>query len=79
MKKAQGMSLTTLIIAAICLIVLVVMIIIFTGNINKWGTDVKSCVARGGKCLPNTCAIGTQTEIPNVCPSGQFCCVNILD
>ena len=79
MKKAQGISMTTIIVAAICLIVLVVIIIIFTGNINTWGSDVKSCQARGGnKCSTTECT-DKQTEIPNICPSNQYCCIDIRD
>jgi hypothetical protein len=79
MAKAQGISMTTLIIAAICLIVLVVLIIIFTGNLNKWGIDIKSCAARGGKSCSTQPCTPKQTEIPNVCPTNQYCCVDILD
>jgi hypothetical protein len=79
MTKAQSISMTTLIIAAICLIVLIVIIVIFTGNINQWGANVKTCVARGGNpCSTQKCT-DKQTEVPNICPSGQYCCIDIRD
>ncbi len=50
-KKAQGMSLNTVIIAIIVLVVLVVLVMIFTGYFGKVFTPgVQSCVARGGVC-----------------------------
>ena len=36
-KKAQGVSINTIIIAAIALIVLVVLVMIFTGRMGIWG------------------------------------------
>ncbi|MFC1686854.1 hypothetical protein ACFL0E_00670 [Nanoarchaeota archaeon] len=40
-KKGQGLSLTTIIVAAIALIVLVVLVMIFTGRIGIFGEGVK--------------------------------------
>jgi len=40
-RKAQGLSLNTIIIAAIVLIVLVVLWAIFTGRMGKFTTDLK--------------------------------------
>jgi hypothetical protein len=39
-KKAQGISINTIIIAAIALIVLVVLIAVFTGRIGIWGQNL---------------------------------------
>ena len=50
-KKAQGMSLNTVIIAIIVLVVLVVLVMIFTGYFGKIFTPgVQSCIARSGTC-----------------------------
>jgi len=60
MKKAQGLSLRTIIIAVIVLIVLVVLIVIFGSKIGSWTGSVKSCSASGGiadcssDCEPGT-------------------------
>ena len=43
MKKAQGLSLNVIIIAAIVLIVLIVLWAIFTGRIGSFTSDVKEC------------------------------------
>ena len=54
-KKAQGLSLNTIIIAIIVLVVLVVLVMIFTGYFGKIFTPgVQSCIARGGTCT-TTC------------------------
>ncbi|MBI2176623.1 hypothetical protein HYU40_04755 [Candidatus Woesearchaeota archaeon] len=50
-KKAQGMSLNTVIIAIIVLVVLVVLVMIFTGYFGKVFTPtVASCQSAGGTC-----------------------------
>ena len=49
-KKAQGLSMNVIIIAALGLIVLVIMVLIFTGQIGVFSKSV-SCEARGGECL----------------------------
>ncbi len=41
MKKAQGLSLNVIIIAAIALIVLVVLVAIFTGRMGEWTAGIK--------------------------------------
>ncbi len=53
-KKAQGMSLNTVIIAIIVLVVLVVLVMIFTGYFGKIFTpSVSSCGTQGGECVAN--------------------------
>ena len=49
-KKAQGMSMRTIVIAAIALLVLVVLIMIFTGRIGGFTKDLDSCAAQAGFC-----------------------------
>jgi uncharacterized membrane protein YqiK len=50
-KKAQGISINTIIIAAIALIVMVLLILIFTGNIRNFRTSAGACVNNGGTCV----------------------------
>ncbi len=47
MKKAQGLPITTIIIAALALVVFVVMFAIFTGRITIFGRGITEC---GGIC-----------------------------
>ena len=49
-KKSQGMPINTIIIAALALIVLVILIAIFTGQIGKTAQNLGSCITKGGKC-----------------------------
>lgn len=72
-KKAQGISINTIIIAAIALIVLVVLITIFTGNMGQWiknifkiqhsvceTTNVQGKTTLNGHWSPNPCPEGKQ-------------------
>lgn len=49
-KKAQGISLNVIIIAALALIVLLVVVLIFTGRIQIFGSTLASCDSKGGVC-----------------------------
>lgn len=48
MKKAQSISINTIVVAAIALLVLVVMIAIFGGRIRIFGQEARSCINQGG-------------------------------
>ena len=53
-KKAQSISINTIVVAAIALLVLVVMIAIFGGRIKIFGSEAWSCVNQGGvDCYPS--------------------------
>ncbi|MFH1850350.1 MAG: hypothetical protein ABH879_09315 [archaeon] len=83
--KAQGLSLTTIIIAAVALIVLVVLIAIFTGKINVWGDEytetagrysVKDCTLPGTQRRCETgpgCSTGG-VKVTGQCPDAGVCC-----
>jgi hypothetical protein len=58
--KAQGISINTIIVAAIALIVLIILIAVFTGRMGWWGRDITTA-QQGQLC---TSAIG---EEKNVC------------
>ena len=65
-KKAQGLSLHTIIIAIMVLIVLVVLVLIFTGKFGDFSAGLKlagTCESLGGTC-EITCIGGTaKTEV----------------
>ncbi|MBW3001723.1 hypothetical protein KY338_01015 [Candidatus Woesearchaeota archaeon] len=46
MKKAQGLPITTIIIAALALVVLVILFAIFTGRISIFGRGITECPGR---------------------------------
>ena len=50
MKKAQGLSMTTIVIAALALLVLVVLVLIFTGRLNLWGQGMDETNACQNYC-----------------------------
>ena len=55
-KKAQGNSITTIIIAAIALVVLVILVAIFTGKISWFVKETNKCESQSGICLEmDTC------------------------
>ncbi|MFC1728425.1 hypothetical protein ACFLZ7_03105 [Nanoarchaeota archaeon] len=49
-KKGVELSMNVIIIAAIALLVLVVLSVIFLGRIGTFGETASSCEAQGGKC-----------------------------
>ncbi len=53
-KKAQGMSLNVIIIAALGLLVLVVLAIIFTGRTGVFVKESDKCGYQGGRCVVAT-------------------------
>ncbi len=83
-KKAQGLSLNTIIIAIIVMIVLVVIIMVFTGYFGaKFTPGMTNCENNGGKCVfaseDEGCgydSFGSKlATISGTCPSKeQICC-----
>ena len=51
MKKAQGFSLKLIIVAVISLVVLIIMISMFTGELKIFGENIKDCSSKGGICV----------------------------
>lgn len=88
-NKAQGLSLTTIIIAIIVIVVLVVLVYIFTGGAGRFSKDAeeagrKICfLQEGGRCVKATeCEdsntskaekLGDHKEFPE-CGEGNVCC-----
>ena len=50
-KKAQSISINTIVIAAIALVVMVLLILIFTNNAGSFNQTVNSCIAQRGTCV----------------------------
>lgn len=51
MSKAQGLSINTIIIAAIALIVLVLIVLIVSGNLRNWNIGANDCTTNSGLCV----------------------------
>jgi hypothetical protein len=83
-KKGVEISMSTIIVAAIGLLVLVVLSAIFLGRAGKVGEQVADCEVQGGKCAENCGSIEDGTEdYPRANPllkcseEGQKCCIPI--
>lgn len=55
-SKAQGMPINIIIIAAISLLVLVILVIIFTGRTGVFTKESGNCVNNGGVCTTGDCS-----------------------
>ncbi len=78
-KKGQGISINVIIIAAIALLVLVVLSVIFLGRFDVFSRATKDCQGQGGTCVVGACPINKARFTAWVCPqtdSGaqQICC-----
>ena len=78
MSRKGDLTLNTIVIAALVLIVLVVLIMIFTGNMNKVLIKMgiiteETCSGLGGRFCENPCPDYELTEADDV-PAGKICC-----
>ena len=82
-KKAQGLSITTIIVAVIALVVLVVLVAIFTGRLGIFSTgvsEVGTCESFGGDCRASCLDEETRVFGPNcaeeegVAAGNNICC-----
>ena len=80
-KKAQGLSLNTIIIAVLVLIVLVILVLIFSGKMGSFRRGINAC---DGKCVSSASSCG-EDENPiylvncdddgdGKADSGNYCC-----
>lgn len=63
-RKAQGLSLNVIIVAAVGLLVLVILSVIFIGKMGGTSRDIDRCETKGGSCVVST---GSAAED---CPTG---------
>jgi len=83
MKKAQSLSMNTIVIAALALLVLVIVALITTGRISIFSRESADCKNQGGDCKPGiTCPEGWKLFGAGKCTvaSGepaQICCIPI--
>lgn len=61
-KKGQGISMETIVIAVIVVAVLVVLLLVFTGRINIFGVNLKSCAGSAGFCHDGCTGITSSTD-----------------
>ena len=84
MKKAQGISMNVIIIAAIARLVLVVLSVIFMGRMGEFGIQTADCQNKGGKCVSSGVSCGevgsVAADYPTPyagwkCSDGEHCCI----
>ncbi len=74
-KKAQGISINVIIIAAIAILVLVILAVIFLGYVQKWTGDVSDCENKGGQCFDEGSCPDGWAPLSNQCETeGSVCC-----
>ncbi len=82
-KKAQSLSLNTIIIAILAMIVLVILIFIVVRNVQNLNDTTDSCYQKGGDCKDEVdgCDPGIEIEIRNVkdCASDEICCMPLFN
>tara|TARA_B100002003_G_C13823909_1_gene405425 strand:+ start:380 stop:652 length:273 start_codon:yes stop_codon:yes gene_type:complete len=66
-KKAQGLSLNTIIIAALALLVLVILAVIFMGRTGMFRKESGDCSAFGGSCSRTGCTGDYTREVGYDC------------
>ncbi|MBW2973339.1 hypothetical protein KY346_03020 [Candidatus Woesearchaeota archaeon] len=75
MRKAQGLPITTIIIAALALVVLVVLFAIFTGRLSIFGRGISECpgicVAKYSESGATTSGVKT-ADATAACPNPQL-------
>ncbi len=73
-KKAVEMSLTTIVIAAISLLILVILVILVSNS----GTEISKgtkCISQGGICVDgSSCGDKDSAGPSSLCNDGQSCC-----
>ena len=78
MTKAQGLSLNTIIIAALVLIVLVVLVVIFSGKMGSFVTNVESCDSKNGKLNPTASLEGYACyKMAKATTTNKYCCIPV--
>ncbi len=79
-KKGQGISINVIIVAAVALLVLVVLSVIFLGRFGVFSQKTVSCEGQGGSCVVGPCPGGLRAYDIWVCPNTptgatQTCCI----
>jgi hypothetical protein len=67
-KRAQGLSMTTIVVAALALLVLVVLALVFTGRMGEFTTGIKDI----GTCDQACTAAGFEGEGDSCLADGSY-------
>jgi hypothetical protein len=77
-KKGAELSMNVVVIAALAMLVLVVLGVIFLQGTSEVPQKLKGCVASGGQCVESgeSCPVGFSKEEPKDCTEGTRCCIS---
>ena len=70
-RDAQGLSITTIIIAVIALVIIIVLIAILTGKLGDFGSGLKSFGDASKTCSSQGTGSGVATELMDECEGGE--------
>ncbi len=76
-KKAQGLSITTIVVAAIAVVVLVVLVLIFTGKMGWFRGSSGSCEVNGGSCVAAEDCSGKIVSGYTCSDKDKVCCFSL--
>ncbi len=81
-KRGQGISINVIVVAAIALLVLVILSVIFIGRIDVFGKRSADCGSYAGASIcAEACGEGSAADYPTPYPiyrcaaEGQVCCI----
>lgn len=79
MKKGQGISINVIVVAAVALLVLAVLAVIFLGRSNIFVKESVNCESQGGQCVVGECPQSLGPYPAWACPktaggAQQTCC-----
>ncbi len=80
-NKKADLTFGQIVTAIIALIVLVILIMIFTGKMQGIVAETDSCRAKGGICTSNACEDGAFEKFGNYedCTDEEVCCIKVFD
>ena len=74
-KKAQGLSLSVIIIATLVLLVLIILSTVFMARMGVFRTEVAKCELSGGTCQASCDGAAGETQIVGYECSTGVCCI----
>lgn len=77
MRKGQGLSITTIVVAAIALLILVVVVAVFTGQFGGFAAGIQECSSKGGICVADSTCSGSSPNTVKL-PGRSDCSQNIF-
>jgi hypothetical protein len=73
MKKGVAMSFEVIVAAVLAIVVLIVLMLLFSGKINIFAKHTEDCSSMGGTCRPKA---DCNAEAPYKCSGDDVCCIN---